>query len=128
METLRELRRRKGLSQKDLAKKAGIGQDSISGIESGRHEARPSTLRKLAGALDVEVTDFFRDPVTPGHTVEVSGVATGRPIGRSRATPNVPVPLTLRWEIAEAIRSGKQLDPDEVREVLEAIREQLTAE
>ncbi len=65
METLRELRRRKGLSQKDLAKKSGIGQDSISAIESGRHEARPSTLRKLADALDIEVADFFREPEAP---------------------------------------------------------------
>jgi transcriptional regulator with XRE-family HTH domain len=65
VEALRELRRRKGLSQKDLAKKSGIGQDSISGIESGRHQARPSTLRKLADALGVEVEDLFREPETP---------------------------------------------------------------
>src|SRR3712207_8815066 len=26
------------------------------------HEARPSTLRRLAEALDVEVEDFFREP------------------------------------------------------------------
>lgn len=65
METLRELRRRRGLSQKDLAKKSGIGQDSISGIESGRHEARPSTLRRLAEALGVEVEDLFRESEAP---------------------------------------------------------------
>lgn len=65
MEALRELRRRKGLSQKDLAIKSGVGQDSISAIESGRHQARPSTLRKLAEALEVEVEDFFRESVAP---------------------------------------------------------------
>ena len=59
---LRELRRRKGWIQKDLAQKSGVGQDTISGIESGRHEPRPSTLRKLAVVFDTEVEDFFREP------------------------------------------------------------------
>ena len=65
MDTVKEIRRRKGWSQKDLAEESGIGQDTISGIESGRHEPRPSTLRKLADALDVEVADFFREPAVP---------------------------------------------------------------
>jgi len=65
VETLKELRRRKGLSQKDLAEASRVGQDTISGIESGRHEARPSTLRKLANALGVEVADLFGEPEAP---------------------------------------------------------------
>jgi transcriptional regulator with XRE-family HTH domain len=65
VETLREFRRQKGWSQKDLANESGVGQDTISGIEKGRHEPRPSTLRKLADALEVEVADFFREPAVP---------------------------------------------------------------
>ena len=65
MDAVKEIRRRKGWSQKDLAEESGVGQDTISGIESGRHEPRPSTLRKLADALDVEVADFFREPAIP---------------------------------------------------------------
>lgn len=65
MEALKEMRRRKGWSQKDLARESGVGQDTISGIESGRYEARPSTLRKLADALDIEVADLFREPEAP---------------------------------------------------------------
>jgi transcriptional regulator with XRE-family HTH domain len=65
VDTIKEIRRRKGWSQKDLAEESGVGQDTISGIESGRHEPRPSTLRKLADALDVEVADFFREPAVP---------------------------------------------------------------
>jgi transcriptional regulator with XRE-family HTH domain len=65
VDTLKEYRRQKGLSQKDLADASGVGQDTISGIESGRHEPRPSTLRKLAEALDVQVADFFREPALP---------------------------------------------------------------
>jgi transcriptional regulator with XRE-family HTH domain len=65
VDAVKEIRRRKGWSQKDLAEESGVGQDTISGIESGRHEPRPSTLRKLADALGVEVADFFREPAIP---------------------------------------------------------------
>jgi transcriptional regulator with XRE-family HTH domain len=65
VDAVKVIRRRKGWSQKDLAEESGVGQDTISGIESGRHEPRPSTLRKLADALDVEVADFFREPAVP---------------------------------------------------------------
>jgi len=65
VDAVKEIRRRKGWSQKDLAEESGVGQDTISGIESGRHEPRPSTLRKLADALEVEVADFFREPAVP---------------------------------------------------------------
>jgi transcriptional regulator with XRE-family HTH domain len=72
VDTVKEIRRRKGWSQKDLAEESGVGQDTISGIESGRHEPRPSTLRKLADALDVEVADFFREPALEGGKAEAS--------------------------------------------------------
>ena len=65
MEALKQLRRRRGLSQKDLAEASGVGQDTISGIESGRHEPRPSTLRKLADTLGVEVADLFEKRESP---------------------------------------------------------------
>jgi transcriptional regulator with XRE-family HTH domain len=65
VDVLKELRRRRGWSQRELAEESGVGQDTVSGIESGRHEPRPSTLRKLAAALDVEVADFFREPALP---------------------------------------------------------------
>jgi transcriptional regulator with XRE-family HTH domain len=65
MESVRRMRREKGLSQQELADLAGVGQDSISAIETGKHEPHPRTLRKLANALDVEVADFFREPAVP---------------------------------------------------------------
>lgn len=62
---IKDERRHQGLSQKDLGGISGVNQDTISGIESGRHEPRPSTLRKLAHALGIEVADFFREPALP---------------------------------------------------------------
>lgn len=52
---LKEVREGRGLSQKDLATRSGVHFNSISGIESGKRKPHPSTLRKLAAALEVEV-------------------------------------------------------------------------
>ncbi len=59
MNALKDIRRRRGWNQRDLARQAGVGQDTISGIESGRHEPRPSTLKKLAAALGVEIAELY---------------------------------------------------------------------
>jgi transcriptional regulator with XRE-family HTH domain len=63
--SLLELRIRKGWSQGDLGREAGVRADTVSSIERGRHDPRPSTLRKLADALGVEVEDLFREPEAP---------------------------------------------------------------
>jgi transcriptional regulator with XRE-family HTH domain len=71
VEKLRRIRREKGLSQQELSALAGVGQDSISAIETGKHEPHPRTLRKLAKALNMEVAEFFKEPALP--LVEASG-------------------------------------------------------
>jgi transcriptional regulator with XRE-family HTH domain len=65
-ERLKEERLRNGWSQKDLAQESKTNVDTISGIETGQHEPRPSTLRKLAKALNVEVRDLFEEPALSG--------------------------------------------------------------
>jgi len=65
-ERLREERLRNGWSQKDLARESKINVDTISGIETGQHEPRPSTLTKLAKALSIEVRDLFAEPALAG--------------------------------------------------------------
>jgi transcriptional regulator with XRE-family HTH domain len=102
VDVLKEMRLRKGWSQQDLANRSGVGQDTISGIELGRHEPRPSTLRKLAGALDVEVADFFREEA---------------------GDPKAPAPPSSPEEISEERRSNRLTKPESVSyEHLEAWR------
>jgi transcriptional regulator with XRE-family HTH domain len=59
---LKEERQLRGWSQRDLARATGVNPDTISGIETEQHEPRPSTLRKLADGLGLEVRDFFAEP------------------------------------------------------------------
>ncbi len=66
MRELRDIRIGRGMSQADLSEKAGVSEFTISELEAGkRPNPRPSTLRKLARALDVEVTDLLGGPELP---------------------------------------------------------------
>lgn len=51
---LRRLRQLAMLSQRDLAQRAGMSQTTLSDLETGKTEARPSTVRKLVKALRCE--------------------------------------------------------------------------
>jgi transcriptional regulator with XRE-family HTH domain len=57
---LRELRRRRVLTLEELAKKAGVGRNTIWRLEHGVMGAQPRTIRKLAKALDVEPEDLVK--------------------------------------------------------------------
>jgi transcriptional regulator with XRE-family HTH domain len=61
-EHLRAWRYKRGLNQIDLAALSGIGQDTISGLESGKHVPRARTLKKLSDALEVSVEELIDGP------------------------------------------------------------------
>ena len=58
---IRELRRKKGLSQMELARRAGVKQSVISYIESGRTKhPRIDTLAAIADVLGVSIEKLMR--------------------------------------------------------------------
>lgn len=59
-DNVRELRTLNALTQEELADKAGITATALSRIERNEAEPRPSTLRKLAGALGVEPRELIK--------------------------------------------------------------------
>ena len=54
---------RRGMSQSDLARRAGLGRDSISGYVRGRNLPEPRNAKKMADALGVTVHELY-----PGAT------------------------------------------------------------
>ena len=48
-----QLRKEKGLTQKELAEKTGIDQSDISKIETGNANPALSTLKRLADGMDM---------------------------------------------------------------------------
>jgi transcriptional regulator with XRE-family HTH domain len=121
VDAVKEIRRRKGWSQKDLAEESGVGQDTISGIESGRHEPRPSTLRKLADALDVEVADFFREPAVP---LDEAPSEAGRLSAIDVALDAARRQIALEKQAMFGGRSGPMLHQHHVNEAMRRLREE----
>jgi len=64
-ENLRRIRKSKRVGQIELSKLSGVSQGGISAIELGKREAYPSTLERLAEALDVPVAAFFAPSGAP---------------------------------------------------------------
>lgn len=58
------LRESLGMSQKELAERAGIAQSTVHYIESGGNYTH-KTLQKLAAALGVSVADLLDEPQAP---------------------------------------------------------------
>ncbi len=51
-------RKKRRMTQADLAKAAGIAQGFISEIESGQKPGTPATLKKIAQALNIKIDDL----------------------------------------------------------------------
>lgn len=59
MKNIREKRKEKGMTQKQLAEKAFITREYLSGLECGKYECSIKTARFLANALDCDWTELY---------------------------------------------------------------------
>lgn len=66
---LRELRQGIGISMRALARMSGLSANALSMIERGRTSPSVSTLYKLASAIGVPITAFFREEPTQREVV-----------------------------------------------------------
>ncbi len=60
---LRELRESRVMTQADVAASMGVESSAVARLEAGGHKPRPSTLRKLAEALGVDVMVVHRSAI-----------------------------------------------------------------
>ena len=60
VQKLKRLREDRVLSQRELAREAGLAQGTVWRIENGFSDVHPSTIRKLAEVLGVEPRELVR--------------------------------------------------------------------
>lgn len=61
VQRLRELRKHRVLSMRELEERSGVSYNTIWRLEAGRQGAQPRTIRKLAEALGVEPHELIRE-------------------------------------------------------------------
>lgn len=74
MSVLRQAREGSGMTQADLATRAGMSRQMVGAIEAGRHLPRVDAALSLARALGVEVGTLFPSPT------EAIDAITGKPL------------------------------------------------
>ena len=60
MQRLRQLRRQKVLSMRELEEMSGVSYNTIWRLETGKTGAQPRTIRKLAEALGVDPVELVQ--------------------------------------------------------------------
>ena len=71
---LKEIRKKKGLSQYQVARQAKLSQSYYAGIETGErgHKLPVQTAKKIAEVLDFDWTKFYEDDPKVSDEEEVS--------------------------------------------------------
>jgi len=89
-----QIRNQKGLTQRELGLRSGIASSYLSRIENRRLEPRPKTLRRIADALQVPISDLFQEGGSAQLSAQCVITSSGRCIMellRSRRGKLVPV-------------------------------------
>jgi len=89
-ETLRRLRRERGLTLEELGARAELGRGQLSRIENHKQEATLSTLAKILDCQGVSRREFFRRyDLVESEVLAVEREKGGAPAGGSPAPPGV---------------------------------------
>jgi transcriptional regulator with XRE-family HTH domain len=76
--TIRGFRLQRGMSQGDIEKRTGLLRCYLSRVENGHTVPSLDTLQKIAGALDLPLSQFFsEDPVRSTHSAALSSEEIG---------------------------------------------------
>lgn len=100
MSLIPEIRRRSGLSQDELARRAGTSRPTLSAYEHGRVSPTLETLQRILAAADHELV---ARPLVHWHTIRVSGgrlaaIPDALPsLAPTAALRHIELPLHLDW-------------------------------
>lgn len=67
IEVIKKHRKKIGLTQAELADKAGIGRSTLAQYEAGDRNPKRDALEKIAQALDMTPTEFFNEVYDEGE-------------------------------------------------------------
>jgi transcriptional regulator with XRE-family HTH domain len=65
IDRIKIIRVKKGISQIELSLRSNLSQSFLANLEKGKKQPSVLTLIRIAGALEVNPQDFFREPAGP---------------------------------------------------------------
>lgn len=80
---IRHIRKEKGLSQEQLAERAGLHNNYVGQVERGEKNLTIETLEKIVSGLDISLEELFRflDPMEQQDALgEIVRLLTERPV------------------------------------------------
>lgn len=115
-EKIKEYRKLKGLTQKDLAEKIGMGDTTIANYEKGFRTPKKNTLFKLANAFDISIDDLFPPIHSPSAATPASDTARAisETVERLEEPRRVIVLDTAKTQLREQKRAQTEL-PEPIR-------------
>lgn len=110
---LLQLRGRKGVSLRELSRRAGLSPSSLSAVEKGRSSPTLATLQRVLQGLDANFADFFGAPAAQ----EAAPVFRARGMATIRDPHRVykllfPKRDDLRFEMLEEKLAPKEVAPE----------------
>ena len=101
---LQQIRQMYGLSQRELAKRAGVTNSSVSMIEQGRVSPSVSSLEKLLKGIPMTLRDFFNIDLNNKtkhyfRSFEIYRGSQGGIDSYTMDTANQPVPSDLVYQV-----------------------------
>jgi len=112
VERLAELRESQALTLRDLAERSGVDANTINQVELGHRKPRPSTLRKLARALEVDVEEFYTEPAlaekaeAPREAGQEERAPLWQDDPKRRLSPSTPRPPDFPFDAFEVARAA----------------------
>lgn len=107
MSSLQSLREAAGLTQTELAARAGVSRQSVGAVEAGRHLPRVDAALALAAALGVDVEDLFGSELPPVDVITGAVAADGTSVRIGRVGDRaVTAPARVGaqgWDVADGV-------------------------
>lgn len=108
--TLRQARKAKGLTQRELGQRVGLPQSHISKIEGGAVDLQLSSLVEVARALDLELKLVPRKALPAIEGAVRAAVGTTGTSAASRALANIQKELRLADQIRASFPNLKEIE------------------
>ncbi|SEK85097.1 helix-turn-helix domain-containing protein [Streptacidiphilus jiangxiensis] len=114
---IRALRAQRGISLSELARRAGVGKATLSGLETGTRNPTAETLYAIAGQLGVPLAMLLSTPGGPLSVPEVRGTAVAAQLLEAFQDGGVSTEL-YRLEIRPGVLQTSPAHPAGVVEYL----------